>query len=32
MQFWLSEQARLSVLLLLCALLWTLESVAPLYR
>lgn len=32
MQFWLSEQARLSSLILLCALLWTLESVAPLYR
>lgn len=32
MQFWLSEQTRLSALILLCALLWTLESVAPLYR
>lgn len=32
MQFWLSEQARLSALILLCALLWTLESVVPLYR
>ena len=32
MQFWLSEQARLSVLILLCALLWTLESFVPLYR
>lgn len=32
MQFWLSEQARLSALILLCALLWTLESAVPLYR
>jgi sterol desaturase/sphingolipid hydroxylase (fatty acid hydroxylase superfamily) len=32
MQFWLSEQARLYALVVLCALLWTLESVAPLYR
>ena len=32
MQFWLSEQSRLSALILLCALLWTLESVIPLYR
>jgi len=32
MQFWLSEQARLSALVVLCALLWTLESVVPLYR
>jgi sterol desaturase/sphingolipid hydroxylase (fatty acid hydroxylase superfamily) len=32
MQFWLSEQTRLSALILLCALLWTLESVFPLYR
>jgi sterol desaturase/sphingolipid hydroxylase (fatty acid hydroxylase superfamily) len=32
MQFWLSEQARLSALILACALLWTLESVVPLYR
>jgi len=32
MQFWLSEQARLYALILLCALLWTLESVVPLYR
>ena len=32
MQFWLSEQSRLSALILLCALLWTLESVVPLYR
>ncbi|HEX6623548.1 MAG TPA: sterol desaturase family protein [Pyrinomonadaceae bacterium] len=32
MQFWLSEQARLSALIILCALLWTLESVVPLYR
>jgi sterol desaturase/sphingolipid hydroxylase (fatty acid hydroxylase superfamily) len=32
MQFWLSEQSRLSSLILLCALLWTLESVIPLYR
>lgn len=32
MQFWLSEQARLYSLIILCALLWTLESVVPLYR
>ena len=32
MQFWLTEQARLTSLIILCALLWTLESVAPLYR
>lgn len=32
MQFWFSEQARLSALILLCALLWTLESIVPLYR
>ena len=32
MQFWLSEQARLYALVVLCALLWTLESVVPLYR
>src|SRR4051812_19299174 len=32
MQFWLSEQARLSALILICALLWTLESIVPLYR
>src|SRR5215213_1703774 len=32
MQFWISEQARLYALVVLCALLWTLESVAPLYR
>jgi sterol desaturase/sphingolipid hydroxylase (fatty acid hydroxylase superfamily) len=32
MQFWLSEQARLYALILACALLWTLESVIPLYR
>jgi sterol desaturase/sphingolipid hydroxylase (fatty acid hydroxylase superfamily) len=32
MQFWLSEPARLSALILLCALLWTLESIIPLYR
>lgn len=32
MQLWLSEQTRLSALILLCALLWTLESVVPLYR
>ena len=29
MQFWLSEQARLSALIILCALLWTLESIVP---
>jgi sterol desaturase/sphingolipid hydroxylase (fatty acid hydroxylase superfamily) len=32
MQFWISEQARLYALILLCAFLWTLESVAPLYK
>src|SRR5215210_4108266 len=32
MQYWLSEQARLSALIFLCALLWTLESIVPLYR
>src|SRR5215216_3511845 len=32
MQFWFSEQARLYALVILCALLWTLESFAPLYR
>lgn len=32
MQFLLSEQTRLYAPILLCALLWTLESVAPLYR
>jgi hypothetical protein len=29
MQFWLSEQARLSSLILLCALLWKIEPQAP---
>jgi sterol desaturase/sphingolipid hydroxylase (fatty acid hydroxylase superfamily) len=32
MQFWLSDQARIYALILLCALLWTLESIIPLYR
>src|ERR671938_150462 len=32
MQCWLSEQVRLSALILVCALLWTLESAIPLYR
>lgn len=32
MQFWISEQGRLSSLIILCALLWTLESIFPLYR
>ena len=32
MQIWFSEQARLSALIFLCALLWTLESIVPLYR
>jgi sterol desaturase/sphingolipid hydroxylase (fatty acid hydroxylase superfamily) len=32
MQYWFSEQARLSALILLCALLWTLEFFIPLYR
>ncbi|HJU55639.1 MAG TPA: sterol desaturase family protein [Pyrinomonadaceae bacterium] len=31
MQFWFSDQARLSSLIVLCALLWTLESFVPLY-
>jgi hypothetical protein len=32
MHIWLSEQTRLYELVVLCALLWTLESVVPLYR
>jgi sterol desaturase/sphingolipid hydroxylase (fatty acid hydroxylase superfamily) len=32
MQFWLSDQARLMALVALCALLWSIESVVPLYR
>lgn len=32
MRFLLSGQARLYALIILCALLWTLESVVPLYR
>src|SRR2546423_10828266 len=32
MHIWLSEQGRLSVLIILCTLLWTLESIIPLYR
>jgi sterol desaturase/sphingolipid hydroxylase (fatty acid hydroxylase superfamily) len=32
MQLWFSEQTRLSALILFCALLWTLESIVPLYR
>lgn len=31
MQFWFSEQARLIWLIVLCGLLWALESVVPLY-
>src|SRR5947209_9052065 len=32
MPFWLSEKVRLSAVILICALLWTLESVVPLNR
>jgi len=32
MQFWLSDQTRLMALVALCALLWSLESIVPLYR
>lgn len=32
MQFWLSDQTRLMSLVALCALLWSLESIVPLYR
>jgi sterol desaturase/sphingolipid hydroxylase (fatty acid hydroxylase superfamily) len=32
MQFWLSDQTRLMALIALCALLWSLESIVPLYR
>jgi sterol desaturase/sphingolipid hydroxylase (fatty acid hydroxylase superfamily) len=32
MQFWFSDQARLLWLIILCGLLWSLESVIPLYR
>lgn len=32
MQFWLSDQTRLIALVALCALLWSLESIVPLYR
>src|SRR4026208_626733 len=32
MQFWLSDQSRLIALVALCALLWSLESIVPLYR
>ncbi len=31
MQFWFSEQARLLWLIIVCGLLWSLESVVPLY-
>ncbi|HKB67374.1 MAG TPA: sterol desaturase family protein [Pyrinomonadaceae bacterium] len=32
MQFWLSDQSRLVALVMLCGILWSLESIAPLYR
>ena len=32
MQFWLSDQTRLIALIALCGLLWSLESIVPLYR
>lgn len=32
MQFWLSDQTRLMALVALCALLWSLETIVPLYR
>jgi sterol desaturase/sphingolipid hydroxylase (fatty acid hydroxylase superfamily) len=32
MQFWLSDQMRLFVLIGMCGILWSLESFAPLYR
>src|SRR5215204_5814576 len=32
MQFWLSDQSRLVALVALCGLLWSLESIVPLYR
>ena len=32
MQFWLSEPARLLVIITLCTFLWSLESVIPLYQ
>ncbi len=32
MQFWLSEPARLLVLVALCGFLWSLESIVPLYQ
>ena len=32
MQFWLSDQTRLITLVALCGLLWSLESIVPLYR
>jgi sterol desaturase/sphingolipid hydroxylase (fatty acid hydroxylase superfamily) len=32
MQFWLSDETRLMALVILCALLWSLESIVPLYR
>ena len=32
MQFWLSDQTRLMALVALCGLLWSLESIFPLYR
>ena len=32
MQFWLSDQTRLVALVGLCGLLWSLESIVPLYR
>jgi sterol desaturase/sphingolipid hydroxylase (fatty acid hydroxylase superfamily) len=32
MHFWLSDQTRLMALVALCGLLWSLESIVPLYR
>ena len=32
MRFWISEQTRVSALIILCAFLWSLESIIPLYR
>ena len=32
MDFWLSDQTRLITLVALCGLLWSLESIVPLYR
>ena len=32
MRFWLTDQTRLMALVALCTLLWSLESIVPLYR